>query len=325
MARTDAVPFFLELAAEWRRLGAEVTFEPGWERRGNGMSPAYEGGLVHHTAFLSSFASPFPALGTLINGRPDLSGPLCNVGGPVCPVNRPRLHIIAAFPANHAGASGGRSMGPLPVTTLFNRHVVGLEIDYAGLTPMIGGQRLAALIFARGLANVLGRSIEYVRAHAETSISGKWDIGAGTGKVQTADMAAFRRDAATLTTTGGFLSMLSDAQQDELFMKVQSIYSWLRGGDPKLDNISLLWLSDKVQTAGIQEIKSILLGATPQDGDRLADIWAALTQVLASTGGAVDADALAAKVVDGVGQKLASEFLAELVKLISAPATPTSA
>jgi hypothetical protein len=197
MARTDAVQFFLELAAEWRRLGAEVTFEPGWERRGNGQSARYEGGIVHHTASFSSFTNPFPTRSLLINGRSDLPGPIANVGGPVCPVDRPRLHIIAAHPANHAGASGGRSMGPLPVTRLFNPTVVGLEIDYAGLTPMIGGQYKAALIFTRGLANVLRRSVEYIRAHAETSVTGKWDPGYANGR--TLDMAVFRRDAANLT------------------------------------------------------------------------------------------------------------------------------
>lgn len=196
MARTDAVQFFLELAAEWRRLGAEVTFEPGWERRGNGTSPAYEGGVVHHTASASSATRPFPTRSVLISGRPGLSGPLCNVAGPWCPPDKPLLHIVAAYPANHAGASGGRSMGPLPTSSLFNRLVVGLETDYAGVVPMAPGQMRAALIFTRGLANVLRRSVEYIRAHMETSITGKWDPGYAEGR--TYDMAAFRRAAAEL-------------------------------------------------------------------------------------------------------------------------------
>jgi hypothetical protein len=178
------------------------------------MSPAYEGGVVHHTAFFSSYASPFPARGTLIGGRPDLPGPLCNVAGPVCDEDTPTLHVIAAYPANHAGASGGRSMGPLPRTSLFNKMVVGLEIDYRGIAPMIGGQYRAALIFARGLANVLKRSVEYIRAHAETSITGKWDIGYAEGR--TYDMAKFRRDAAALapqTTEDPVMAALT--KQDE--------------------------------------------------------------------------------------------------------------
>lgn len=204
MGRTDEVQFMLQCVAEWRRLGARVTFEPGWETRGNGLQGNYEGCLVHHTASPSSAARPFPTRSVLIGGRSDLPGPLCNVAGPWCADNDPLLHVIAAFPANHAGASGGRSMGPLPVSSLFNPRVLGLEIDYAGSTPMTGGQRRAALIFTRGTTSVLGRSTEYARAHAETSITGKWDAGYASGK--TIDMAAFRRDAAAITA----------AQEDDL-------------------------------------------------------------------------------------------------------------
>lgn len=196
MGRRDAVPFTRELAAEWRRLGAEVTFEPGWETRSNGYAADYEGAIVHHTAVASSQTNPFPARRLLVEGRSDLPGPLCNSAGPWCPPDAPRIHVIAANPANHAGASGGRSMGPLPVTTGFNRRVWGHEVDYAGTVPMSPGQHRAALICGRGVVNVLGRSVEYVRAHAETSVTGKWDPGYAMNR--TIDMAAFRRDAAAI-------------------------------------------------------------------------------------------------------------------------------
>lgn len=198
MGRKDAVQFTLEWAAQARRLGATVTYQSGWESRGNGQSPDYEGGIVHHTASSSSATNPNPTLSVLIYGRSDLSGPLCNVTGPYCTPDRPRLHVIAAYPANHAGASGGRSMGPLPVTNLFNKRVFGLEIDYAGSSPMSSGQYKAATIFAKALVIVLGRSTEYVRAHAETSITGKWDPGYASGR--TIDMSAFRRQATSLVT-----------------------------------------------------------------------------------------------------------------------------
>jgi hypothetical protein len=205
MGRTDAVAFTSQLVAEWRRLGAEVTLEPGWDVRGNGYGANYEGAIVHHTGFGSSEANPFPARNTLINGRPDLTGPLCNSAGPWCTPDRPRVHVISARPANHAGASGGRSMGPLPVTGLFNPRVWGHEIDYGGNVAMAPGQYVAALIVARGVANVLGRSTEYVRAHAETSVTGKWDPGYATDK--TIDMAAFRRDAANFAGVEGDMQL----------------------------------------------------------------------------------------------------------------------
>lgn len=196
MGRRDAVPFTLECVAEWRRLGALVTFEPGWERRGNGQSADYEGAEVHHTATPSSAARPFPTRNMLIVGRTGLPGPLCNEAVPVGPGDKPQIHVIAAHPANHAGASGGRNMGPLPVTRLFNPRVRGNEIDYEGNKPMTPGQRLAGLIHGRGVVNVLRRGTDYVRAHAETSITGKWDPGYAPGR--TIDMNAFRRDAAAL-------------------------------------------------------------------------------------------------------------------------------
>jgi hypothetical protein len=201
MGRRDAVQFTLEYAAEARRLGAEVTFEPGWEKRGNGLAADYEGAEVHHTGFGSSAAKTFPGKSTLLAGRPDLGGPLTNVGGPWCPPERPRLHIFAAHPSNNAGASSTRSknLGPMPVSSLFNKHVWALEIDYGGDVPMAPGQRVAALIHARATTNVLRRSTEYVRAHFETSITGKWDPGYAPFK--SIDMGAFRRDAATYIPT----------------------------------------------------------------------------------------------------------------------------
>lgn len=219
MGRKDAVQFTLEWAARARAYGATVTFQAGWDGRGNGTSADYEGAIVHHTASASSAARPNPTLSVLMNGRSDLSGPLCNVTGPWCTEDSPRLHVVAAHPANHAGASGGRSMGPLPVTSLFNKRVFGLEIDYAGSTAMTAGQRRAALIFARSVTDVLNRSIEYVRAHAETSITGKWDPGYASGK--TIDMGAFRRDATTLAV-GGDDMPLTDADVDLIWRKAQA-------------------------------------------------------------------------------------------------------
>lgn len=199
MGRRDAVAAILQVAARMRQYEPRlnVTYEPGWETRGNGTSADYVGGIVHHTASPSSLSNPFPTQTMLRVGRADLPGPLCNFAGPACTVDAPRIHVMAAHPANHAGASGGRSMGPLPVTTLFNPRVMGLEIDYAGLVPMLPGQLRVASIWARSVADVLaGGNVEYVRAHMETSITGKWDPGYANGR--TIDMAAFRRGAAVL-------------------------------------------------------------------------------------------------------------------------------
>lgn len=175
-----------DVIARLRAHGVTVREWPGWSSRTNGQAPAYRGGIVHHTG------SPYgSAYATLADGRPDLAGPLCNFAGN----DDGSLTVVAAGPANHAGASGGRSMGPLPTTTSFNRFVMGLEIVYPGTSPMREAQYRTACIWARVVADVVGGgNIESVRAHAETSITGKWDPGYATGR--TIDMAKFRADAA---------------------------------------------------------------------------------------------------------------------------------
>jgi len=175
----------LEINARLRAAGITVTEWASWQNRGNGQSSAYEGGIVHHTATAYGAA---PAV--LVNGRSDLPGPLCNYAGNA----DGSITVIAAHPANHAGASGGRSMGPLPVTSLFNKRVMGLEIVYPGTSPMTDAQYRTAALWSRIVTDVLGYGdIERARAHAETSITGKWDPGYAPG--QTINMAAFRTAA----------------------------------------------------------------------------------------------------------------------------------
>lgn len=183
-----------KINARLRAAGVTVREAAGWQSRGNGQSSAYEGGLVHHAATQYGIAMPGTGAGNLlINGRPDLKGPLCNYAGN----DDGSITVIAAYPANHAGASGGKSMGPLPTTTLFNRRVLGLEIVYPGTAPMRAAQYRSALIWARVVADVVGGgNIERIRAHAETSVTGKWDPGDAPG--HTINMPAFRSAARTI-------------------------------------------------------------------------------------------------------------------------------
>ncbi|HYQ69239.1 N-acetylmuramoyl-L-alanine amidase [Actinophytocola sp.] len=182
-----------EINARLRAAGVVVHEMPGWQSRGNGMSSAYEGGLIHHTATPFGMALPGTNAGRLlVDGRTNLSGPLCNYAGN----EDGSITVIAAHPANHAGASGGRSMGPLPVTTLFNKRVLGLEIVYPGTSPMRDVQFHAAVTWARAVAGVFGRGeVQRIRAHAETSVTGKWDPGDAPGR--TIDMTAFRNAVAS--------------------------------------------------------------------------------------------------------------------------------
>lgn len=182
-----------------RYNGVEISFEPGYLTRGNGFvfpNGRPLGGLIHHTG--SEYNT---GLRTLVEGRPDLDPPLCNT----CGFGDGRVHFIAAHVANHAGASGGRSMGPLPVTRLFNPLVWGHEIMFPGLRPMTAAQYRSAQILAAVICGITGHSVEYIRAHAETSVTGKWDPGRGDGTTSPLDMGRFRGgiwDALTLEQSG---------------------------------------------------------------------------------------------------------------------------
>lgn len=188
-----SVSFARAVADGLRAHGIPVHFWSGWETRGNGMTSAYEGEIVHHTA--SAYGSAFPML---VTGRSDLSGPLCNSAGN----DDGSVTIIAAHPANHAGASGGRSMGPLPVTRSFNKYVWGHEIVYPGTSPMTAAQHHTALVLGGVIGGILRRpNAEWIRAHAETSITGKYDPGYAPGR--TIDMHAFRAEIWPAMQAGG--------------------------------------------------------------------------------------------------------------------------
>jgi hypothetical protein len=239
-----AVARCLAINARLRAAGITVREAAGWQTRGNGQTAVYEGGLVHHTATGFGIALPGSgAGGLLINGRADLSGPLCNYAGN----EDGSITVIAAHPANHAGASGGRAMGPLPVTSLFNRRVLGLEIVYPGTSSMRPAQYRAALVWAKAVAEVCGGGdLERVRAHAETSITGKWDPGHAPGR--TVDMTAFRSAA--------------DNQEADLTPEergwLKFVHDRIAGAVPQR-----YYVPDPQSPAGIREVPPGTAGARP--------------------------------------------------------------
>jgi hypothetical protein len=172
-----------EWAARCRAAGIVVHEVAGYETRGNGQSSAYEGWVNHHTATPKSNTLP----GVLINGRPDLSPPLCNS----CGYADGSVGLVAAHPANHAGASGGYDTSPLPRTSLFNKMVWGHEIVYEGTSPMTDAQYRTAQIVSKIGVDIWGYGdVNRIKFHAGTSITGKWDPGYANGK--TYDVRAFR-------------------------------------------------------------------------------------------------------------------------------------
>src|SRR5688572_8434911 len=79
------------------KAGLKVATVEGWEERGRDEMGPVRGVLCHHTA--GRRAGNMPSLGTLINGRSDLPGPLAQLG-----LGRDgTFYVIAAGRCNHAG------------------------------------------------------------------------------------------------------------------------------------------------------------------------------------------------------------------------------
>lgn len=90
----------MNLVAQLQAMDLEVVVHEGWQKRGKpGFYP--KGVLIHHTggAYTAPGLPLMPSLGTVMNGRPDLSPPLCHAF-----IDRNgRVHMIAGRRANHAG------------------------------------------------------------------------------------------------------------------------------------------------------------------------------------------------------------------------------
>lgn len=195
-----SVQIIQAIADEFARRGGTVVYRDGWKTRGNGQSSAYKGGLFHHTAGGNNIYIDE----ILVTGRWDLAGPLCNF----CIMYDGDLGVIAANPANHAGASGGWDTAPFPRTGLFNKEIIGTEIQYKGTEPMADVQYKSATLLASCILSVLNKAgkTEWIKFHQGTSIEGKWDPGYDA-RGYTYDIGKFRKDVLALDAVKEILDM----------------------------------------------------------------------------------------------------------------------
>lgn len=105
-----------------RDAGLTVVEEPGWQDRGHGDMGKVQGILCHHTG--GPLKGEFPDIQVLIKGRPDLPGPLSQLG-----LGRSgAFYIIAAGKGYHAGAGNWQGV------TDGNSHFIGIEAENTGET-----------------------------------------------------------------------------------------------------------------------------------------------------------------------------------------------
>ncbi len=149
-----------QLAGLARRTGCPVIEVPGWQDRGR---PGGMGDIrtitVHHTAN-GGAPGDYPSLGTVRDGRPDLPGPLAQLGLGTTGI----IYVIAAGRCNHAGESLRSDYE--------NPHAIGIEAEAVGIPGMLRDwpdrqmdsfARLCAV-----LVDAFDLSVEDVRGHKET-------------------------------------------------------------------------------------------------------------------------------------------------------------
>jgi hypothetical protein len=163
-------------ARRWRLTVVEVD---GWQTRGSeSFAPA--GVVAHHTAGPTG-GGDMPSLSVLINGRPDLDGPLANYG-----LGRSgTVYVVAAGRANHAGAGGWNGLEG-------NSSVIGIEAENDGYQSWPPAQLDAYGRLGAAICQELGVPAETVCRHHEWRAEkpDPHDLDGDTGRAQVAELLA---------------------------------------------------------------------------------------------------------------------------------------
>jgi hypothetical protein len=122
--------------------GLKVSEVTGWQTRGRRLL-TIRGVICHHTA--SPPGKNMPSLSTLIHGRSDLPGPLCQVG-----LGRDgTCYVVAAGAANHAGRGVTNYVdlkGNRVTITDGNGQMLGVEAENSGTGEAWSDKQLEAYV-----------------------------------------------------------------------------------------------------------------------------------------------------------------------------------
>jgi hypothetical protein len=197
----------------------------GWTTRG-GSTFNPHGSVNHHTA--GPLRGNLPSLATLLFGRPDVSGPLCNgaLARNAC------IHLLAAGKANHAGLGGWNGLSG-------NSTVWGLEVEHTGTSaePVTDAQWEAMHRWHRVCADVSGFPIGNICQHFEWAPTRKVDFVKSITNPDT-----FRLMVARIDRGDDWMSALTDAEQREVLRTLRELRlgkgteAGLQSGGPARDD-----------------------------------------------------------------------------------------
>ena len=184
-----------DLAVAARKSGLKVIELDKWRGNYSGGEFDVDGVLCHHTGSYDDIADAADDLSyakwLAFIGRSDLDPPLCNLALSAEAV----VYVCAAGNANHAGQA--KASGPMPAASDGNALYIGIEAMNSGSqgwnskgTDANGNEVTQYEAYVRlcaALCEHYGWPATHVRAHKETSVTGKVDPGL-------MDMDKFRTD-----------------------------------------------------------------------------------------------------------------------------------
>lgn len=141
--------------------GLKVALVDGWEAHGDGDVGKTVGVICHHTAGPRN--GNMPSLNTLLEGRPDLPGPLSQLG-----LGRDgTYYVIAAGRCNHAGKGNWKGV------TTGNSSFIGVEAENTGLSNDTPWPDVQMEAYRRGVAAILkhiGQTADFCAGHKEYAL-----------------------------------------------------------------------------------------------------------------------------------------------------------
>lgn len=266
-----------------RAAGLTVVEVPGWQNRafnGRDMTEV-RGVLWHHT--VGPRSGNMPSLNVLINGRPDVGGPLSQLG-----LGRDgTVYVVAAGLCNHAGA------GALPniPRDRGNYYMIGIEMESAGTPPYdwtADQIRVAPHLGAaleRAYLTHLPEALRIQAGHKEYSSQGKIDPAGWPG-----DMDGLRNQINAVLNGTGTINPAGGVTEEEMAITAQEIAQAVfahrftnRYGSEVTLGEQLGWLDENVNTYYKSLLEAIGAVAAPVvlSEEDVAGIAATLKESLA--------------------------------------------
>jgi peptidoglycan hydrolase-like protein with peptidoglycan-binding domain len=170
-----------------KAAGQKISPVDGWQDRGKRDVGKILGVICHHTAGPKN--GNYPSLNTIKNGRPDLPGPLAQLG-----LARDGTWIImSAGRANHAGKGEWKGV------TNGNSNMIGIEAENTGKPDDLPWPDVQMEAYRHGVAAILthiGKDAGFCAGHKEYALDDKGRRGRKTDP--DFDMDAFRASVAAI-------------------------------------------------------------------------------------------------------------------------------